>query len=131
MKTLVIAVILTAQVLCRCQAGMAILPDIPVPKLTPLQALSVAAHLAGNTTNLIVVSIAWCKASTFQSPLGDATYNPGSDAPEEYSWFVTYVYRDEETARELKAMNITHHFNSVLIERIKDNGKQGVLIGVH
>src|SRR5579859_2542871 len=60
----------------------------------------------------------------------DGTYNPGGDDPDEYSWFVTFIYKDAATDRQLRTMNICRHFNSVLIERIKDNGKQGVLIGV-
>jgi hypothetical protein len=110
---------------------MPLLPDIPIPKLTPVQALSIADNFIGNHTNFVVVSIEWCKASTFQSRFGEASYNAGGDEPDKYSWFVTLVYRDEETARELKKINFTHHFNSVRIVRIKDNGKRGVLIGVN
>ena len=114
-----------------CRAGTSILPEIPSPKLTPMQALSIAEHLMHNATNCVVVGIDWCKSSTFQSRLSDSSYNPGADDPDEYSWFVTFIYKDDETDRQLRKMNISRQFNSVLIERIKDNGKQGVLIGVH
>jgi len=130
MKTLFIAALISVQMFECCRAGTSILPEIPSPKLTPMQALSIAGHLMHNATNYVVVGLDWCKSSTFQPRLGDGTYNPGGDDPDEYSWFVTFIYKDAATDRQLRTMNISRHFNSVLIERIKDNGKQGVLIGV-
>ena len=128
MKLFLIAAILTFQCLCNCYAGVGVFPEIPVPKLTPIEALTIADRLNGNRTNFIVVSIEWCKASEFQSRLAQGTCNPGSDAPDEYSWFVTFVYKDVEADKLLKRIHVTRQFNSVQIERIKDNGKQGVLI---
>lgn len=84
-----------------------------------------------NSTNYCVISINWCKASEFQPRIGDWRWSPGLDHPNEYSWFVTYIYKNEQREKDLqeKERGIKRQFNEVSAMRIKDDGKIGLFIG--
>ncbi len=106
------------------------LPEVPVPKLTATQALAIAQKRLSNAKNFTLVGIEWCKASDFKPRFSDGTqYSPGNDHADEYSWFVTYVYRDEEVADAFKKMGITRQFNAVSIVRINNDGQVASFVG--
>jgi hypothetical protein len=128
MKTQILTTILLMQFFCCCRAATLELPEIPVPKLTVTEVIAIAQqHRAINSTNRVLVSVDWHKASDYFPPFSDGTeWSPGNDHPDDYSWFLTYVCRDERLA---KAWNSKHRFNSVLVIRIKDDGQIGLYIG--
>lgn len=113
-----------------CIAGTSLLPEIPTPKLKVAEVLRIFEHVTHDSTNLIVVGIDWHKASDFQPRLGGPHYSPGSDHPDDYSWFVTYAYTDERTDKELRKLGIKRQYNTVGVVRIKDDGQTGLFIGV-
>lgn len=132
MKTLLLTTIFATQLFGNCFAGLGVLPEIPIPKLTATQALAIAQHHMTNFTNYTLVAIEWCNSTTFQPRFSDGThYTPANDHPNEYSWFVTYVYKEEVIDKLDSEMGLNRHrrFNSVLVERIKDDGQIGILIG--
>ena len=111
-------------------AGVAVLPEIPVPKLAPAQVLAIAQQRIGTATDYTLVGLDWYKSSDFQPRFSDgAHYSPAHDQPGEYSWFVTYVYRDKQTDEAFKKMGIVRRFNAVRVLRIKADGSVGVFIG--
>ncbi|HXR48620.1 MAG TPA: hypothetical protein VN784_14385 [Candidatus Limnocylindrales bacterium] len=127
MKTFILIAIFITQLAGYGDAVTVPLPEIPAPELTAPQVLAIAQQHLGSSTNYTLVSIDWCKASDFQPRYSDGTdYSPGNDEPNGYSWFITYVYRDEQMA---KAFGGKSRFNSVLVMRIKDDGKTGLFIG--
>ena len=81
-------------------------------------------------TNYMVVSIDWARASAFQPRGASAHYSPANDQPDEYSWFVTYAYKDAFIDQNLKQQGIRRQFNAINVMRIKDDGRIGVFIGV-
>lgn len=109
--------------------GLAILPDIPRPKLSATQAMAIAERL-GTPAGYTLVAVDWCKASDFKPRYSDGTqWSPGSDHPDDYSWFLTYVFKDADIDRVEKSIGVTHEFNSVAVVRIEDDGQRGALIG--
>ena len=132
-KSLLTTVFFT-QLIGHCMAGLGILPEIPIPKLAVEKVLSIANQTmrpVSGVTDLTLVGIDWCKSSEFKPRFsaGNIAYTPGQDHPDEYSWFLTYVSKDE---RLPKASQISYQnrFNSVNILRIKDDGQIGVFIGI-
>jgi hypothetical protein len=99
--------------------------------LTSLFATQLALHCQ-KTTNYMVLSVDWYKASEFQPRNANASYSPANDHPDEYSWFVTYACQDEFLAKMLQGNDHRQNrrFNSVNVMRIKDDGQMGVFIGV-
>ena len=83
-----------------------------------------------DSTNYSVVSVDWRNASEFQPSIGDFHHSPGLDHPNEYSWFVTYIYKDEQRDKELRETGTKRRFNEVGVVRIKDDGKIGFFVGV-
>ena len=111
-------------------AGVAVLPEIPVPRLAPAQVLAIAQQRIGTATDYTLVGLDWRKSSDFQPRFSDGTqYSPADDQPDEYSWFVTYVYRDREMDEAYRKMRIVRRFNAVRVLRIKADGSVGVFIG--
>jgi hypothetical protein len=134
MKTPILTPMFLAQFIGRCTAGTMELPEVPVPTLTMTKVVAIAQQMEAalqkanstNFTQFTLVDIEWCKASDFSPPFSDGTqYSPLNDHPNDYSWFVTCVYRNEQMAKFSK-----HRFNSVHVIRIKDDGKIGVFLGV-
>jgi len=130
MKAVVLTIFFAAQLTSRCIAGTSLLPEIPTPKLNAADVLGIFGRVTHNSTNLIVVGIDWYKSSDFQPRLGGPHCSPGNDHPDEYSWFVTYVYTDERTDKELRKLGIKRQYNTVGVFRIKDDGQSGLFIGV-
>jgi hypothetical protein len=130
MKTFILTTILVALLIGHCMAGTAVLPEIPAPKLTASQAIEVAKQRMGDSTNFTLVGIDWCKSSTFQPRFNDGTqYSPGKDHPDDYSWFLTYVYKDDQMEKGLTGMGIKRQFNAVHVIRVKDDGQIGAFVG--
>ena len=50
-----------------------------------------------------------------------------SDPAGDYSWFVTYIYRDEDLAKFMKTA--PGKMNAVEVLRIRNDGKDGDLFG--
>jgi len=128
MKTLILTTFLLTQFISHCAAATLELPEIPVPTLTATKVLAIAQqHMPANSTNYVLVSVDWHKASDYFPPFSDGTeWSPVNDHPNDYSWFLTYVYRDELMA---KHSGSKRRFNSVLVIRIKDDGQIGLYIG--
>ncbi len=133
MKIFLLTTLLITQLVGHCMAGTSVLREIPVSKLGISQALTIfERQMTLDSTNHFVysvVSIDWCKASEFQPRIGDWRWIPGHDDPNEYSWFVTYIYKDEQREKDLKERGIKRRFNEVGVTRIKDDGKIGFFIG--
>jgi len=134
MKKLFLTTFFATQLIGYCFGAVAPLPEIPAPKLSAADALAIAQrHESKSTHNLVLVAVNWCKPSVFQPSFSDGTtYSPGNDHPDEYSWFVTYVYTDEHMAEFNRKMGLKEksRFNSVLVIRIKDDGQVGSFVGV-
>jgi hypothetical protein len=80
-------------------AGLGVLPPIPVPKLTAAQAMAIAqAHLGNDPARCTLVGVDWHKAADFQPRFAVASRFLANDHPDDYSWFVTYVYKDDTLA---------------------------------
>jgi hypothetical protein len=129
MRTLLLAIFIITQHLGQCVAGTSVIPEIPVSKLGLSKALAIFRHQMHTPTKYCVIGIDWCKASEFQPRIGDARWYPGRDHPNEYSWFVTYLFKDEQREQELKQSGIQQRFNVVLVMRIKDDGQIGEFVG--
>lgn len=126
MKTLLLTTMFVTQLIGHCVAGLAVLPEIPVPKLTASQALAIAQQQMTNATGFTLVGIEWCKSSAFQPRFNDGTHWwPGDDHPDEYSWFVTYVYKDEQLDERMRRIGIKRRFNEVCVIRVRDDGQIG------
>ena len=133
MKKTIVAAFFATHLMARCLGGLSI-PDLPAHKLEVPEVLSIFHKLQHHDTNYSVIAIDWHKASDFQPRFGDATYSPATDHPNEYSWFVTYLYKDEFLEKLLEAQKparkiAPRQFNSVRVTRIKDDGQMGVFIG--
>jgi hypothetical protein len=132
MKTTILTAFFLMQWIGNCLGGLSI-PNLPPHKLEVPEVLAIFYKLRHNDTNCSVIAIDWHKASDFQPQFGDATYSPANDHPDEYSWFVTYLYKDELLEKLLAdrpVQSVVHRqFNSVGVMRIKDDGQMGVFIG--
>jgi len=124
--------IFLAVFVCAVAAGTSRLPDIPTPTLTATQVIAIGEKRFGERAkDYTLVAIEWQKSSAYQPRVSTgATYTPANDQPDEYSWFLTYVTRDEREAEAMMRMGISQHFNSALTQRIKDGGEDGLFIGV-
>ena len=109
------------------------IPDVPVSKTTAIEAIAIAQKQVKNDPKLVLVGIDWCQASSFQPRISDGTqYHAMDDDPTGYSWFITYVYKDEQMEKEFEKLGspkINIKYNSVLVIRIKNDGSIGRLIG--
>lgn len=130
MKTLLFISFVVTDLIGQCLAGTSTLPEIPAPKLSVPQVLGIVHQQMQNSTNYMVVGIDWYQASAFQPRIGDARYSPAGDDPNDYSWFVTFVYKDEQTEKRRGELGIKRQFNSAVVLRIKDDGKIGKFVGV-
>jgi len=111
-------------------AGVTVLPEIPRPNLTVAQVLVIAqAHLGADHGRFTLVGVDWQRASDFKPVFSDAQYSPAGDEPDQFSWFITYVYKDEAIAKALADLGIKREFNAVRIIRVKANGQIGAMIG--
>jgi hypothetical protein len=128
MKKLLLITFVTMQLAYYAAAVFVPLPEIPVPTLTVTEVITIAQrHMGTKSTNYVLVSVCWHKASDYVPPFSDGTeWSPGNDHPDDYSWFLTYVYRDQMLA---KVENSKHRFNSVHVIRIRDDGKIGLYLG--
>ena len=126
-KTLRLATLFVALLVTRVIAGLGMLPPIPVPKLTAAQAMAIAqAHLGPDSARYTLVGVDWHKSSDFQPRFAVAQYTPANDHPEEYSWFMTYVYRDNL----VPGTEATQPFTAEHVIRIRDDGEIGAFIGI-
>jgi hypothetical protein len=132
MKAIVLATLFATQLAVHSIAGLAPPPEIPAHKLDVTQVISIFQQNMQKTTNYMVLSVDWYKASEFQPRIGSARYSPANDQSDEYSWFVTYAYEDEFIAKMLLGNDHRQNrrFNSVNVMRIKDDGQRGIFIGV-
>ncbi len=76
-----------------------ITPDVPPAKLTAVEALELANKQIPKDAPLRVVAIEWCQTSKFQPRISDGTQYDFQEAPEEWSWFVTFVDAKPDMAR--------------------------------
>jgi hypothetical protein len=129
MKTLLLTAFFFTQLVSRGVAGSSVLPEIPVSKLGISQALAIFEKQMHDSTNHYVVSVDWYRASEFQPGIGDFRYSPGPDHSGEYSWFITYIYKNEQRDKELRETGTKRRFNEVGVVRIKDDGKIGYFVG--
>jgi hypothetical protein len=108
-------------------AGTADISNVPVPKMTPTQVLALAQpRIQCNTCRIIDVE--WAKNSSYQARISAGTWwHVIGDPADDYSWFVTYVYRDDEMAKLMGTA--PDKINESMTIRIKDDGKDGTLIG--
>jgi hypothetical protein len=132
MKIIILTSLFATQLALHCLAGLGPLPEIPAHKLDVTQVVSIFQQKMQKTTNYMVLSVDWYKASEFQPRNANASYSPANDHPDEYSWFVTYACQDEFLAKMLQGNDHRQNrrFNSVNVMRIKDDGQMGVFIGV-
>jgi hypothetical protein len=132
MKIIILTSLFATQFALHCLAGLGPLPEIPAHKLDVTQVVSIFQQKMQKTTNYMVLSVDWYKASEFQPRNANASYSPANDHPDEYSWFVTYACQDEFLAKMLQGNDHRQNrrFNSVNVMRIKDDGQMGVFIGV-
>jgi hypothetical protein len=76
-------------------AALALLPEVPDPPFGPAKACEIAAEVfAREKRPMLVIAVEWSKASIFQPRISDGTSYTPPEAPEEWSWFITYVYSD-------------------------------------
>jgi hypothetical protein len=112
-------------------AGTADISAVPVPKMTPAQVLAIAEpriQSRPQCSTCSVVEVAWAKNSSFQARISSGTqWHVLSDPADDYSWFVTFVFRDEEMAKLMGTA--PGRINESVTIRIKDDGKDGTLIG--
>jgi hypothetical protein len=113
-------------------AGEDTLPDIPRPKLTASEAVAISQRHGHDSTKYTLVTVDWCKASEFKSRYSVGTCTPGDDHPNDYSWFLSYVFKDDEKDQRQKSLGLSRpkEFNSVAVDRINDDGRPGVFICV-
>jgi len=106
---------------------------IPRPHVSAVDAIKAAeAEASKSAKGAIPVEIVWCKASQFHPAIAPAgIYSVGKDDPNEYSWFVTFVYRDAEAARVFARTIEVGEFTSSTVVRIKDDGTVGILISAN
>ena len=127
MKTLILTAFFISQLVGPSLAGTSELPEIPVSKLGVSRALAIFQKQMKHSTNYAVVAIDWCKASEFHPRVGGGRWFTGLDDPNEYSWFVTYLYKDKQQDKLLKELGRKkQQFNSASVIRIKDDGTRGV-----
>jgi hypothetical protein len=111
-----------------------ILPPIPRPKLTAGQAIEIAQKsFKSDPLKLLLVAVDWYKSSEFQPRFSDGTqWQPVNDHPNDFSWFVTFAYKDPEIAKWLEKHpdGPTREFTSSTIVRVKDDGTIGEMVGV-
>jgi hypothetical protein len=116
-----------------CFAILLSIPDVPIPKTTAVEAVAIAQKQIKNNPKLVLVAIDWCRASSFQPRISDGTqYHAVDNDPNGYSWFITYVYKDEQLEKEFEKLGSPKRdvkYNSVLVIRVKDDGSIGRLIG--
>lgn len=130
MRTLLLTTFVITQLVGHCFAGTSALPEIPVSKFGMLQALTIFGQQMHKFTDYFVMSVNWCKASEFQPHIGDWRWDPQLDHTNEYSWFVTYIYKDKRREKLMKELEGNRRFNEVGVMRIKDDGKIGSFVGV-
>jgi hypothetical protein len=106
-------------------AASVLLQDIPVPKLSAIDALAIAQREIANDAKLTLITIEWCRASDFQPRVSDGTtFLPLDDQPNGYSWVVTYVTKDQTIERRKGSSR------RLTVIRIKDDGTIGKLVGI-
>jgi hypothetical protein len=91
-----------------------------MPTLETTRVIEIARRRVSALKNYTLVGIDWCRASEFKPRFSDGTdYSPGNDQPNDYSWFLTYMYPDPGRP----------NYKKVLVVRIKPDGSPGVFIG--
>jgi hypothetical protein len=130
-RLLVVAVCVGAFTSAR-PVGEDTLPDIPRPKLTAVEAMAISQRHGHDSTKYTLVTVDWCKASEFKARYHVGTCTPGADHPDDYSWFLSYVFKDDEKDQRQKSLGLFRpkEFNSVTLERINDDGQLGLFICV-
>jgi hypothetical protein len=116
------------------RAGTADISNVPIPKMTPEQVLAIAEpriHLqaqCARADSCRIVEVDWAKNSSFQPRISSGTqWHVVGDPADDYSWFVTFVYRDEDMAKLMGTA--PGKVNESETIRIKNDGKDGVLLG--
>jgi hypothetical protein len=128
MKIPFLTAILITQLFGHSVAGTYLSPDTPVPKLSMTQMLSIAEK--HRPKDALLVGVEWCRSSDFQHRALGSYFIPPYAQPNAYSWFLTYVYKNEEFDKELKSRGISQRFNSFFVVRLMDDGTFGTMIGV-
>jgi hypothetical protein len=120
MKTIFLSVvILFACHSTKLSAWTQDLPDIPTPKLTACEALTIASKRLAEVENrkdaaMFPVAVEWCKAAGFRPRMTDGTLYQFAQEPEEWSWIVTFA-----DSKAIKA----HNLGPMFVIRVRDNGK--------
>jgi hypothetical protein len=128
MKAALLTLLLILQLLGRGMAATALVPEVPPHKLTATGALAIAEKQLGKDAGrFTLVGLEWFKSSEFKPRYFDGTqYTAGDDHPDDYCWFVTYLYKREAGPG---ASGSGRKFDEVLVIRIKDDGTIGRFIG--
>jgi len=128
MKDLLLALLLIVPFFYHAAAATALLPEVPAHKLTPAGALAIAEKQLGKDAGrFTLVGIEWFKTSEFKPRYFDGTqYTAAGDHPDDYCWFVTYLYQREANPG---ASGSERKFDEVLVIRLKDDGTIGRFIG--
>lgn len=119
----VLAAVLATMSIAPATAGIRALPEIPVPALTPEQALAIARREVDAA--YLLVALEWANPSEFQPHVNDGTNWHALDSKDEYAWLVTYVFHD----KQLAGLRSESPFNAVCILRIKPDGTIDFLVG--
>ena len=108
------------------------LPVIPRPRLTASQAIEIAERSLRARPKLAehqVVSAEWVTGSHVPSPYAVDTHGASCSSledPSTFSWFVTFVYRDDNEVKMLANEGIQRgRFTSVRVVRVADDGSVG------
>ena len=92
-----------------------------------MQAVAVAQKENKNDPAYVLVGVQWCLPKSFVPPVHDGTRYTAMDDADDYSWFVTYVFKNVGMA---KLVGQGHDkYNGVLVIRVKKDGSIGRLIG--
>jgi len=110
-------------------AALDVLPIIDRPPLTAAQAIALAEKQLRNPNQNLLVGIDWAKSTKFTPRFSDGTRLLPVDQPDSYSWFVTYVYKDDELAAALAELGTVREFTAVRVIRVKSDGTAAVMAG--
>ena len=111
-------------------AGTSYISAVTFTKMTPTDVIAfsetrIKSRPQCNTCR--IVEVTWAKNSSFQARISSGWQWHLDDPADDYSWFVTFVYRDEEMAKGMGTA--PGKINESISIRIKDDGKDGDLIG--
>lgn len=117
----------------RSLAATALLPDVPVPALTPDKILAIAQkELGSHADELTLVGIEWCQSSRFKPRYSTGGGWPELDQnPGEYCWFITFVEKPGPHSPVPRAPAAAGKpFRDVVILRVKNDGTPHFLMQI-